>query len=52
MTVETPEDIANEIYEGDERIVEVAKTRFQRCHDWEGTAQARWLFWCCSGCPA
>lgn len=40
---ETQEESALESYKGDEQVVEVAKARFQRCQDWEGTAQQRWL---------
>jgi hypothetical protein len=39
----TPEETALEVMSGDEQIIAVAKARWQRCQDFEGTAQQRWL---------
>jgi len=40
---DTPEQNAIELYTGDEKIIELAKARWQRCQSWESTAQARWI---------
>lgn len=39
----TPEDVALETLKGNEQVVALAKARFQRCKDFESTAQQRWL---------
>jgi len=39
----TPEETAIEVMSGDEQIIALGKARWQRCKDYEGTAQQRWL---------
>src|SRR5215831_193039 len=38
----TPEEAAVELYTGDEKLIQLAKARWERCRDYESPAQQRW----------